>query len=331
MPKREVKGTPEAHRKFFPEFVDAELMVGGPDPHMKICKWIVDHDSSIEDVPWFVGCYIGPYVVSTGEVIHHHWPTSEEVLRRPKAFTNWIHNNYHRLELRKERRAILGAPKFSEYMLGYARWANEVLPGLGGADFETAWNGVRQVRGNGRYGSMKLYEALRVAYGVPAPEFPDIRPDEGWSPRLALSWLQPEYAEWLNGSYSRSNNILSQTIATAERDWLATEQKLNLDWFNFEVMLCDYKQAYDGRQYPGRAHDSELGRGVKIESHFPTVPLQMWQARFDLFPIQALGEHNGWGGRRDLGSVIHDYGYTWSDIKYDYDATEDLARPVRRG
>ena len=327
MPVREMKPD-DRHEVFFQEFVEYELAVGGPDPHMKIAAYLA---SNVEDPAWFIGCYIAPYNVAVGEVIHNRWRTAAEVVANSGEFNKWITERFDDFPVRKERRAVMGVVKFVEHMLSYAQWTRYRLPVAQGADsFEEAFDVVSEIRFNGRYGSMKTYEALRRA-GFVLPPFVDIQPNGGWSPRLALSWLRPDAAEALNGPFNAESDAISQEVAAEVRDALSPA----LDWFDFEVMLCDYKQAYDGRQYPGRAHDSELGHGRAVAAAFPEVPLRLWVARSNLFPHVALGERPDyatprWDGRRkELGDVILRYGYTWTDLLYDYSETTDLSVPMR--
>jgi len=324
-----IKGDPETHRRFMREFCVWEIAGGGPDPHMKIAQWIAWNDPRVEDVAWWCGCYIGPYVIATGEVILQDWRTAKDVVEKEADFRAWMASNYDGFQMRRERRAIYGAKRFADHMVGYAKWL-QTNPFEGVRDFETGWHRVTQVPGNGRYGSTKLYEVLRRV-GLFHHPFPDIRPRGGDSPRQALAWLRPEEVEILCGGNRPDTLVRVNEIAQEEKNRLRDQDGIDLDWFESEVLLCEYKQAYDGGQYPGRAHDSELGRARKIEAAFPEVHLKLWEARRTLFPHHCLGEiGNRWDGRRGLGSVILEYDYTWSDLVYDYAATTDLANPVRR-
>ena len=334
---REVKGDPRTHRRAFREFVRYELLCGGPDPHMKLAQSIAGQLSAdLMQRAWFIGCYIGPYNVPTGEAIFADWSHPVRALHEPWDFEDWIRSNWSNLVLRRERRPVRSPRKFAEHMLDYADWLTR--PGgfeaLARAEsFEESIEIVRQVRYNGRYATMKLYETLRRTCGLPKYEFTDIRPAGGWSPRLALSWLYPDDAVELNGNDSAFN----LTMAQWDAELLRYELKMggiDLDWFNLEVMLCDYKQAYDGRQYPGRAHDSELGHLRKVQAAFPNTVFRTLNTRSLLFPSWALGEVQGWEGRRDeCSAVLGEHGYTWSDAIYDYVRTRetgDFVNPVVR-
>jgi hypothetical protein len=58
----------------------------------------------------------------------------------------------------------------------------------------------------------------------------------------------------------------------------------------------------------------------------------MVPTRTRIFPHQHLGELHGWSGaRNDCGGVLAKYGYTWSDMLYDYmKSKDDLGNPVKR-
>lgn len=328
MVQRVIKGDPATHRRLFAEFCRNERLGGGPDPHMKLAVWMAQQPGWTWDPAWWYGCYIGPYVVATGELIHSRWRTAHHVLADQAGFRAWIAEHYPNFEIRRERRAIYGVRRFADHMIGYAQWAAAGIPKF--ENFEQAWEHVNRVPGNGRYGSTKLYEVLHRGGLLEFP-FPDIRPHGGESPRIALAWLRPEEAEALMGGNSPRTIARVNEIAREEKDRLRDEGGVDLDWFEFEVLLCEYKQAYDGHQYPGRAHDSELGRGTKVQNRYPQMKFAMWEGRLSLFPHECLGEVGGrWGGRRELGHVIHKHGYTWSDVLYDYHATMDLAHPVKQ-
>jgi len=326
MGKLGVKGTPEFHRKFFPEFAFYERLGGGPDPHMQLATWYAQF---VEDAPWWYGCYVGPYVVSTGEFIHQAWPTAQSVVDDQEGFWAWVHANYKKLEMRRERRAIYGTRRFGNHMIDYAKWCLSFNPP--GTSFDADWAYLSTVPMNGRYGTMKLYNAM-LEGGLLKHHWYDIRPAGGPTPRNALSWMRPEFDLVLNGGNSPKTLAAVNQIAAEEKEWLRTEKGIDLNWFDFEVLLCEYKQAYDGGQYPGRAHDSELGRALKLEEKVgPELNLKLWEGRRELFPHEPLGElGNRWEGRRGIGSFIREHGYTWSDMLYDYSATTDFANPVRR-
>jgi hypothetical protein len=324
--REHVPTDPEWHRKMFPEFCHYEILGGGPDPHMQMA---VHQAKDSCDPVWFLGgCYIGPYVVSSAEFLAQEWPTAVGVLDDEVGFRRWMEENYRHLEIRRERRAIYGVNRFTDFMLGYAKWCREFNPP--GTSFDDDWKYICTVPMNGRYGSMKLYETLLMA-GILKHHWYDIRPHGGPTPREALAWLRPE----LSGLHKRNDAAAiwsTNMVAQSEKNWLREECDLDLNWFSFEVLLCEYRQNITSQsQYPGRSHDSELGRAIALEAKLPNLRLRMWQDRKDLFPHQPLGElGNRWAGRRDgLGKIATTLNYTWSDMLFDYTQTKDLANPVR--
>ena len=162
---------PAWYEQFFPEFCANEILGGGPDPHMQLA---VHQAKDSPDPVWHLGgCYIGPYVVSTSEFIAASWPTAQSVLDDEDGFRAWMQENYRHFEIRRERRAIYGVDRFTNFMLGYARWASEFNPP--GTSFDADWEYICTVPMNGRYGSMKLYETLLMA-GILKHHWYDIRP-----------------------------------------------------------------------------------------------------------------------------------------------------------
>ena len=329
-----ILGTPEIHRRFLAEFVTLERAGGGPDPHVRLANWIAEHDPRVTDRLWWFGCYITPYVVSSGEVIYNSWPSSQAVLNDQEGFQAWMVENYPKLQIRKERRAIYGAKRFGNTMIEYAKWCQLPMPN---ASFDAAWAHCHKVPGFGRYVCCKLHEVLYRG-GFFADPSPDIHPDGAKTPRLMLSWLRPEEAAVLNGGDGAATLARVNEISAQERDWFRENKGLDMDWFEWEVILCEYKQAYKGGQYPGRSHDSELARALKVQKNYPDLKLAIWEGRKAIAPPEVLGEiGDRWRGRRGLGWTVQRHDYMWSDLLYDYsamvdlpDGEKDLANPVRR-
>jgi len=148
-----------------------------------------------------------------------------------------------------------------------------------------------------------------------------------------LTILYPEYVDNLMGDDSTENIVISNRLGVETQARLK-EMGVSLDLFELQVLLCDYKQSYVGkRQFPGRSQDSELSYYYKVKSHFgDAYKSRMFEARLDMYPEEVLGEVQGWSSvREELGKVLRGYGYTWSDLKYDYILSKDnLANPVER-
>ncbi len=107
----------------------------------------------------------------------------------------------------------------------------------------------------------------------------------------------------------------------------------HLSTYQFEVLLCNYRQTLT-KTYVGRHHDSELEQYTKVRNWFGMEHMMMFdflRKRKDIFPPECLGELNGWTDKRkELNTVFADHGYFWSDLRFDYSKTTDLANPVAR-
>ena len=159
---------------------------------------------------------------------------------------------------------------------------------------------------------------------------PDIRPVDGWSPRLTLALLYPARAPRIDARRNFPRAIQETNTAAAEAKNRLRLNGFDLDWFRFEVMLCEYRQSVEGeRQYPGRSIDSELKYLKVTEEYWGRIPQawqpehaissEIWQVRQNIHPIECLGEYNGWDGPRDaLGGFLNATGETWSDLLYEY-------------
>ena len=322
----------ETHLRFLADFTRYERAVGGPDPHMRIvCEGIIEPDWSPADKAWMIGCYLAPYNVPTGEVLFHYWPNAASVLNDPDGLRRWVKEAWPGISMRRERRAIRTPVKLAEHLINYAEWC-VVRSGRihAESDADRVWRELMTIQGNGRYATIKTYEALQRV-GVVGPPFPDIRPHGGWSPREMLAKLHPDVEAALNGGNTAVLCQLANDRAVISKNDLEAELSDTVDWYTMEVVLCEYKQAWDGGQYPGRAHDSELGHISKVEPQWPDVPFRALQIRSEMFPHLALGELNGWEGRRDgLGGCPSQHGYMWTDTLYDWKPDIDLSEPEKR-
>jgi hypothetical protein len=111
------------------------------------------------------------------------------------------------------------------------------------------------------------------------------------------------------------------------------ERRLFLTHYELQSLICEYKQAaLGGKQYPVQALDSELGYKARVDAYWGKRPTQFYKVRRAHFQHLALGELQGWPGKRKkLGRVLREQGYNWSDVEFNYKASVDLANPVRRG
>jgi hypothetical protein len=304
------------HYEKFLDFARKEIASGGPDPHITMAAKLAE---STSDPAWFVGCYTAPYVLATAEVINTRW-SREKVIVNPNTFRWWVKSYWSSLPIRKERRVNgTGPEKLAEILISYAHWLdNTRLLALG--DFESVYDQVSTAPHHGRYFGMKLYETLRLAMGG-IPEMEDIRPKKGSLARRGLAFMFPHHDP-------KDDSLAGLRQANALSDGL--RKTLGIGWFTVEVLLCNYRQAFAGKQYPGRAHDSELGHARHVMKGWPGE-LDLMPLRSALFPHEHLGEKQGWDNRRlELGKVMNEYDYVWSDLEFDYLKTKDFANPVRR-
>lgn len=321
------------HWQAFTEFVTYELAAGGPDPHMRCVEWMSRGLPRQEQI-WRAGVYVSVYNVPSAEVIWRAWPWAR-VVEEHEKLAPWIAEHWGGLSLRRERRAVRTPIKLARCLLSYARWAVDAPDWIDHLDrspdgFQQAWSLSMEIDGFGRYAQLKLIETLR-RMGVLPVVWSDIRAYGGWSPRMTLALLDAR----LRGEDPHKDGMRetwrAEQVAGSVLERFRGETGLPLDWFRFEVFLCDYRQSIEGRrQYPGRSNDSEIEYHAKIYGAWPNHETLLWSARQALLPAWARGEIHGWAGpRKELGVVLADYGYTWSDLLYRY-PPHDLARPERR-
>lgn len=332
--------TPQEQERFFAEFVTAERASGGPDPHLKLAVECARRADTIAEGMWRLACYVAVYNVPGARAIWDKWPF-DAVRGAEPALEPWIAEHWAGIPFRRERRAVRTATKLAAHLISLHRWLAE-LPGkpwLYTGDYEAAWEDADPIWGQGRYMRYKFLEALHRYAELPI-RVGDLRPRGGTSPREALALLYPQYGRELRGNDRPENLEAANMCGAWARETLAERYGIDIDWYELQATLCEYKQSWLGQsQYPGRAQDSELAHWHKAAAYWGWDRRQGKQPddmlltmRKRLFPARALGERNGWDGRREeLGIVLTAFGYTWSDATYDYWATVEngLANPVR--
>jgi hypothetical protein len=93
----------------------------------------------------------------------------------------------------------------------------------------------------------------------------------------------------------------------------------HFDWFELQVVLCEYKKSWQGKQYPGRTHDTELRYFREAQQAWGGFQSDMLHARAEVFPEVILGEKRGWWRQREeLEAALPVYRYTWTDRKFDF-------------
>lgn len=335
--------TTQQHWKFFAEFCTYELRAGGPDPHMKLVGQMSKNDeASAAETAWRGLCYCAVYNVPTAAVLWVHWPQERVLADGPTALEVWLRNHWKGIAFRRERKAVRRPDWLSKCLYSAAEWASKLPEKRAtefgwfakeldpSARFELAYDDACSVYGFGRYIGQKYVEYGRRYLGWPA-QVQDIRPKGGWSPRASLALLFPQHATVLNGGDGKEEVAVAIDCSLHAKNRLAQEFGVDVDWYLLQVLLCDYKQSVVGRrQFPGKSQDSELEYDNKLAPFWGKCE-GMYRARRELFPHQVLGELNGWNHvRKELGYVLHDYGYTWTDFHYDYNATTQLQTPTLR-
>lgn len=326
------------HWRHFAEFCRWELASGGPDPQLEMVRAMAAGSESPEEMAWRDLCYIAVYNVPFGEALWRELPWAEARDAGPAALAERVADLFARelIVTRVERRCVRRADWMTEYLLGARELAGDVgalTRAVAAAPsprdgYEVAWTRLMAAPRIGRYVAIKLIELMR-RQGLLAVETPDIRPRSAWSPRETLETLWSDHDVAARDDRPQTLDLVrrlcDETVARLRTEW-----SVESDLFQLQVLLCEYRESWEGRkQYPGRSLDSELGYAQKAEEAW-ALPSDMWVARRALFPHRHLGELSGWDGpRKDVAVCLADLHYTWSDLMYDYQASrQDMRRPV---
>ncbi len=299
------------HWARFREFVALETAVGGPDPHMRTAGQLVI-TRELRDRVWMAGCYVGVYNVPGAQLLFANWTAESAIEAGEPELAAWLREHWTAIPFRRERRAVRTPAKLARYLVSYAVWAADWprYPEEISAEerYELAWRDVdAAVYGLGRYGLLKLLEFLRRYAGLNA-ELVGIRARGGWSPQEGLALLFPEVP------YLKVRWQVAEDYAALVQLRLA-EDGIELDWYRLQVFLCDYKQAWAGRQYPGRSLDSEIGYALHVERETGLRLNRFWDVRSALFPEAALGELHGWTGpREEQAGWLRATGVNWNPL-----------------
>lgn len=323
--------TPEDHFRGLAEFIAGVNRAGGTTPHAAMTVESMRRKDDPLEKLWWAGCYALAYNWPTAEVIHNRW--RPEVPLDETAFVSWLEENWAGVPIRKERKAIYRKPFFAESAAAYLRLAQTMAdsdnwPQDYQAAYELFDNATRYM---GRYIAIRWLEVMRRAYGLPW-SMPDIHADGGQHPRKAMALIYPADAPALLGGNSSHERKVADLAADRLLVDLNLEYGISTDYYELQSLLCEYKQQVLARkQYPGKSIDTELAYRRRVVAHWGDTETDFWSVREACFPEWSLGEKQGWAGvRPELGSVLLDYGYTWSDDTYDYTATADFSQPVRR-
>jgi len=281
---------------------------------------------------WFAGCYSLVYNWPTAERIWLSWRPEDF---EPEAFLDWLQSNWDGIALRKERKAVFRKEFFTESARTYLAFAQvlvEKRESWTTETYETAFEDfLHGCKYMGRYIGIRWMEVMRRMYDLPWV-MPDIRSDGGEHPRKALALIYPADAAMLLGGNSAEAIKVSDQAADRLLLELDLEYGIKSDYYELQSLLCEYKQSIlGGKQYPGKSIDTEMDYARRIAVHWGDMPSSFYRVR-EIFPAWSRGELQGWdGARKDLGKVLQNHGYTWSDAVYNYPASkDDLAKPVVR-
>jgi hypothetical protein len=330
--------SPAEHWQNMLDFAELDMMSGGPDAHMVVSGHICRNESLIERL-WYAGCYVNVYNAPTAEILFNQWSLYDVLDVSVEELTAWLTANWQNITTRRERKSVRIPHNMATFFKTYAEFVvslpyscyYDTTHKTAELRYEDFWEeSQRRVKYLGRYSGFKLAEFITRYCDMPI-QLPDIRPRGGWSPRGMLAILYPEYKAGLEGDDKPATLQLVNEIA-ADAYAIARKRIPELSMYEFEVFLCDYKQAYFGRrQYPGRSQDSELQYLRKIEDKWPNYQFKLLQARAEIFPHWALGEISGWSiVREELGTCLYEHGYLWSDCYFEYTKTTDLKAPILR-
>lgn len=325
----------EEHWRYFVEFCKWEQLSGGPDPHLVTTAELAKDQSWLERV-WRGGCYAGVYNVPAGEFIWQAWPYTRVLQVSQLDLVGWLSERWLNIITRRERRCVRTPEQLGRFLFEYSRWMSSQLTekdkfGRYG-NYDALWDDIGRVYTAGRYFKIKLLEYFHRACAL-EHAMPDIRPIGGENPRRAFALLMPEESATLLDRENSSKTIarIAELVVYAHQELL--ERHCALDNFRLQVLLCDYKQSYLGqRQYPGRSLDSEISyyEYVSRDNLGYAEQSEVYAARRKLFPLVGLGELRGWSGvRKELGTVLRRFEYTWSDQLYDYVNIGNLSKPTR--
>lgn len=309
----------------FIEFCRVETEAGGPDPQLDMAA----RPAAGVTLDWFAGVFIGPFTLASAAVIACEFPAVTSVLTDERRLRAFLEHAWPAISVRRERRAVWRADKLAECLLSWAEFVRRALPNTRTDSYTQLYDNVcRQCRYFGRYATMKVLQVLWRMGRVQAAQH-DIRAAGAKYPRRMLALLARDPLLERGDSYE----LLQQVDSVAgELKGDVEGAGVPLTWYQFEVLLCNYRQVFTGR-YTGRTHDHELAWWLKAcQQLSPGVlrsALPFSELRQQLADPHSLGERGGWDGvRHDLEEVWR-HGYLWSDVRYDYmQSRVDFSRPV---
>ena len=315
----------EEQFELFVKFAERMKASGGPDPYMQV---IGEAAKALEPqlARLLVDCFASVYTISGAAVMTalifgsgENWPDIVCTHRKQKG-----------IPVRRERRRPAGSPT----KLVTSTKGLMAAPVENAKSYDELYSIGSRARHVGRYATMKWCVALYES-GLTPYQQPDIRAYRGKPTRNGLALIVPD------------TPIESDTEETIDEvEYIAamiksrvTERGLELKWWEYETLLCNFRQWMNGRIFIGRDFDKDFILWqrmrdywqkeapevlVAVERIVPLLPL-----RERLFSEHVLYERQGWDIEQ-RAITLPDLPYMWSDIDYDYNATVDLMQPVLR-
>ena len=330
------------HLLYFAEFVKAVQDAGGTTPHMLMTVESARRQKHTYEKLWWAGCYAFVYNYASAEVLYNHWRPGEWT---GDALSKWIGENWKGIKFRKERKAARSVARLTTCMQTYydfmervpdRDWFRSKNGYSGGERYNAAFEDIcNNVKYMGRYIAIRWLEVVRRVFDIDM-EMPDLRSRDGDHPRKALALMYPEHLTALMGGNSDAEIAETDEVVEICKEDLRKLYGVKTDYYTMQSLLCEYKQSCLGRrQYPGKSVDSELSYFEKVCTDWWGDAFReqtiMYDVRRTIFPSYMLGEVQGWSGvREELGNVLVDHGYTWSDRVYNYVKTKDFSNPVLR-
>lgn len=326
------------HMEKLIEFTRMKGEIGEPSPHLAIMGHFCAGQEVHEKV-WRLSCYAATYCLPTAHVMWEQVPLSMAMDKEQLLI--WLTDNWKGVVTRQERRCVRTPANMAKCLHGCATWIHSEFDKLTSLQaksdtdyYDQVWKSVTSIPFIGRYIAIRFIEGLRRYCGVDARLY-DVRSIGGWSPKKCMAYLYPQHVDVLLTD-TRESDQLADKIAREISDQF-TAAGYPVDFYVLAAMLCEYKGAFENRhQYPGWTIDQEPLLYDKVAAYWgkDLAAEPLWKAREAIFPKEVLGEKSGWHGTRwDVAAVLRDFGYNWTDLKYDYvasAATGSLASPVER-
>lgn len=293
------------HRTLFTEFCQQEMQAGGPDPQVKLTAEAVRiHDADSEHgLVALAGLFVVPYSCAGAAIL---WRLLERK-PNPLEWEPWLREHGTLIPIRKERRPVKGAwGRFSVCAASVIEWSRTEYPKVATSPYVDVFESLtKHVKYMGRYAAMKYLEVLAQADLIAYAQDSIVSRDAKF-PRRTMALMMPEHAHILTDK-SHSHDRETDALAVRIKEGIERRLGIPVSWFQFETMLCIYRQSLKGK-YPMGRHDSELGHWVTTLNKLPPEVQYELNAQFPFYELRAtiydhqyLGERGNppWYGIRE--------------------------------